>query len=172
MADKKPEKPKKPSFTARMKARGQEAASLGRTLKDEPRSFPGELFRLIKKSFRTVWDARGGGLYAVGFIVTFVYLEIRMVVSDIAEADSVGGFISEQAFEMMFRYLGESIANTVQAFIWPVHVINIQPPWGILGLVAAFYVFDQYLKSAVEEWLFGDDDRSSDLNDNNKGKSA
>ena len=91
MADKKPEKPKKPSFSARMKARGQEAASLGRTLKDEPRSFPGELLRLIKKSFRTVWDARGGGLYAVGFIVTFVYLEIRMVVSDIAEGKLLGG---------------------------------------------------------------------------------
>ena len=172
MADKKPEKAKKPSFRARMKARGQEAASLGRTLKNEPRSFPGELLRLIKRAFRTVWDARGGGLYAVGFIVTFVYLEIRMVVRDVAEAESVSGFITEQAFEMMFRYLGESIANTVQAFIWPVHVIDIQPPWGLLGLIAAFFIFDRFLKARVEEWLFGDDDRSVDLDENNKGESA
>ena len=159
MAEKK-EKARKPSFTERMAERGRDAKHLGKTLKDEPKAFPREVGGIVRRILRRVWDARGGGLYAVGFVVTFVYLETKMFVSDIAEAESVGGFFTEQAAEMAFRYLGESIQNTVQAFIWPVKVIQVDPEWGIALLVAAFFLFDRFLKSKIEEWLgVGDDSK-------------
>ena len=101
MADKKP-KEKKPSFKERMVERGRDAKHLGKTLKDEPQAFPREVGGLVRRTLRRVWDARGGGLYACGFVVTFVYLETKMLVSDIAEAESVGGFFTEQAAEMVF----------------------------------------------------------------------
>ena len=159
MADKKP-KEKKPSFKERMVERGRDAKHLGKTLKDEPQAFPREVGGLVRRTLRRVWDARGGGLYACGFVVTFVYLETKMLVSDIAEAESVGGFFTEQAAEMVFRYVGESIQNTVQAFIWPVKVIQIDPEWGIAVLVAAFFLFDRFLKAKIEEWLFDRDNQS------------
>lgn len=159
MADKKP-KEKKPSFKERMVERGRDAKHLGKTLKDEPQAFPREVGGLVRRTLRRVWDARGGGLYACGFVVTFVYLETKMLVSDIAEAESVGGFFTEQATEMVFRYVGESIQNTVQAFIWPVKVIQIDPEWGIAVLVAAFFLFDRFLKAKIEEWLFENDNKS------------
>lgn len=159
MADKKT-KEKKPSFTERMAERGRDAKHLGKTLKDEPESFPREVGGIVRRTLRRVWDARGGGLYACGFVVTFVYLETKMLVSDIAEAESVGGFFTEQATEMVFRYVGESIANTVQAFMWPVSVIQIDPAWGVAILAAAFFLFDRYLKAKIEEWLFHDEDKS------------
>jgi hypothetical protein len=70
------QKEKKPSFIQRMKARGREAQRLGKTLKDEPGAFPGEVQGIRRRSVRTVWSARGEGLYACGCIVTFVFLEI------------------------------------------------------------------------------------------------
>lgn len=157
MADKKT-KQKKPSFTARMAERGRDAKKLGKTLKDEPKAFPREVGGIVRRTLRRVWDARGGGLYACGFVATFLYLETRMLVTDIAEAESVGGFLGEQASEMVFRYIGESFANTVQAFIWPVKLIQLDPEWGIAILIAAFFLFDRFLKAKIEEWLFHDDE--------------
>ena len=63
--------------------KGQDARRLGRALKDEPETLPGEVGSIVRRSFRRVWDARGGGLYAVGFVVTFVYLEVKMFIVDI-----------------------------------------------------------------------------------------
>lgn len=160
MADTKP-KQKKPSFRERMAEHGRDAKHLGRTLKDEPKAFPREVGGIARRTLRRVWDARGGGLYACGFVVTFVYLETRMLVADIAEAESVGEFFTEQVTEMVFRYAGESIANTVQAFIWPVNVIKLHPTYGVIGLIAGFVLFDRFLKARVEKWLFGDEQKRS-----------
>jgi hypothetical protein len=156
MADKKT-KAKKPSFRERMAEHGRDAKHLGRTLKDEPQSLPREVGGIVRRSLRRIWDARGGGLYACGFLATFVYLEVTMFFGDIAEADSVSGFITGQVTEMLFKYLGESIMNTVTAFIWPVYVIQVKPPWGLIVLAGAFVVFDRFFKTRIETWLFGTD---------------
>ena len=166
MADKK-EKAAKLSFRERMAERGRDAKHLGKTLKDEPEAFPREVGGIVRRTLRRVWDARGGGLYAVGFVITFVYLETKMFVDDIVEAESVTGFITGQVGEMLFRYLGESIQNTVSAFIWPVKVIQIDPEWGIAILIGAFFLFDRFLKAKIEEWL-GVDDNSNETAEEKK----
>lgn len=158
MSAAKAKKKKKEPFTERMKRRGREAVHLGRTLKDEPKALPGESLRLMKRTVRTIWDARGGGLYACGFVVTFVFLEIRMLLQDIREATGVGDFFIEQGFEIVFRYIGESFVNSIYAFMWPVFVIQIRPPWGIALLVGMYVVFANFVKAPLERWLFDDDD--------------
>ena len=81
-----------------------------------------------------------------------------MVLADIFEAESVTGFITEQATEMVFKYLGESIQNMISAFMWPVPIIQFDPPWGIAILVGMYLVFANFLKAPLERWLFRDDD--------------
>ncbi len=93
-------------------------------------------------------------MYACGFVITFVYLEIKMLVVDIFEAESVGAFFSEQATEIVFKYLGESIQNTISAFIWPVHIIQFKSPWGIGILIVMYLVFANFIKAPLEQWLF------------------
>lgn len=141
-----------------MASRGRELKALGQVLVNDPRSFPAGLLRLIKRSLRTIWDARGGGLYACGFIVTFIYLEIRMFFVDIYEAESVSGYFSSQASEILFKYIGESFQNTISAFMWPVHIIEIDPTWGAIILAAMFVVFPKFIKKPLEGWLFQDED--------------
>ena len=157
MTDAKPKKKKLP-FMARMKNRGREAMALGKVLADEPRSFPSELLRLIRRSLRTVWDARGGGLYACGFVITFVFLEIRMFIVDIFQAESVGDFFTSQISEIFFKYLGQSIENTISAFMWPVFVIEIDPIWGVGVLAGLYFLFPMFIKAPLERWLFDDVD--------------
>lgn len=139
-----------------MKNRGREAMALGKVLADEPRAFPSALLKLIKRSLRTVWDARGGGLYACGFVITFVFLEIRMIFVDIFAAESVSGFFIEQGSELIFRYIGQSFQNTISAFMWPVYVIQIQSTWGVGILVGMFILFPRFIKGPLEKWLFHD----------------
>ena len=156
-------KPKKDSFVVRMKRRGREFASLGKILANEPKAFPGELLNLIRRSFRTVWDARGGGWYACGYVLTFIWLEIKMFVGDIASAESIGDFFGEQIFEVFFRFLGESLRNMIEAFMWPVYIIQISPPMGVGILVVMFLVFNKLVKTRIEGWLFHDDEPASEL---------
>lgn len=144
----------------RFAARGREAQRLGRVLRDEPSSLPGEILAKIRRSFRTVWSARGGGLYACGFIVTFVFLEVRMFFVDIIEAESVGDYVTEQTFEIFFKYLGESLANTIAAFLWPVTLLQYRPPTGLIILVAMYAVFSTLIKTPLERWLFDEEDIS------------
>jgi len=136
--------------------RGREAKALGNVLANEPKSFPSALLKLIKRSLRTVWDARGGGLYACGFVITFILLEIKMFVLDIFAAESVSSFFTGQASELLFKYIGQSLQNTISAFMWPVYVIEIQPPWGLGVLVGMFILFPMFLKEPLERWLFHD----------------
>ncbi|MGI9203440.1 MAG: hypothetical protein ACR2Q3_05500 [Woeseiaceae bacterium] len=157
MSDAKSKK-KKPSFFARMANRGRELKALGQVLANDPRSFPAGLLKLIKRSLRTVWDARGGGLYACGFLVTFVFLEIRMFFVDIYEAESVSGYFSSQMSELLFKYIGESFQNTISAFMWPVYVVEINPTWGAIILAGLFIVFPKFIKGPLEGWLFDDDE--------------
>jgi hypothetical protein len=163
---KKKNKKKKDSFAVRMKRRGREFMSLGRILVNEPKRFPRALLNVIRRSFRTVWDARGGGLYACGYVLTFIWLEIRMLVDDILSAESISAFFGEQIFEIFFRYLGESLQNMIAAFMWPVFVIQISPPWSVGILVAMFVAFPRWIKQPLEQWLFHDDELPSSANTN------
>lgn len=155
-------KEKKPSMRQRFAARGREARRLGRVARDEPSSLPSEFLRLLKRWFRRVWDARGGGLYACGFVLVFLYLEVKMFFVDIFEAESVGGYFTEQAMEIVFKYVGESFANTIAAFLWPVTLLQFRPPVGLILLIAMFAAFPKFLKRPLERWLFDEADIAAD----------
>jgi hypothetical protein len=118
------------------------------------------LFDLIKRKFRLwfakVWKVRGGGLYAVGWAATFVYLEITTVLGEVAEADGVIDFFTGQIVEFVFRFLGDSIKNMIMAFMWPVFVVQWNPPVGAIALGAAFFLFPVFVKPHITKWLFPD----------------
>ena len=90
-----------------------------------PRSAPGKAHGWFRRWFRRLWRIRGGGLYALGYIVTFAYLEVVTFASELVESTSVSGFVGAQVFEFFFRFLSESIANMVKAFMWPVPIVQL-----------------------------------------------
>ena len=150
--------PAKPSYFQRLGARAKEVGDLGQTLVREPKAFPKKTATTMRPWFRKVWKSRGGGLYALGFIVTFVYLEIRTLLDEVMSSDGVVDFFTAQLLEFMFRFATESIMNMVTAFLWPVKLIEFSPIWGIGILVAMFLVFTHFIKKPLEEWLFHDED--------------
>ncbi|MFQ5982421.1 MAG: hypothetical protein ACE5KS_03510 [Woeseiaceae bacterium] len=150
--------PDKPSYFQKLGNRAKHIGSLGQTLVKEPKAFPKKTVHTVRPWFRKVWKARGGGLYACGFVVTFVYLEIATIVDEVLSSDGVVDFFTAQLFEFVFRFFGESFQNMIQAFIWPVPIVTYSPPWGVAILVAMYLVFTYLIKAPLEKWLFHDED--------------
>ena len=141
-----------------MTDRARESADLGRVLVTEPRSFPSALWIVIRRWIRKVWDARGGGLYACGFVVAFVWLEFATLVNQFSSSAGFAGFFSGQLVQFLLRFTVDSLVNTVNALIWPVHVIAFSPPWGFVILGAMYVIFTYVLKKPLERLLFHEAD--------------
>ena len=105
--------------------------------------------------FRKIWDVRGGGLYAVGFAATFLYLEIVDLFDD---AMGIGAIFEGQIVAFIIDFFLDSLSNTISAFMWPVDIVQWAPPWGAVILGMAFWLFPTYVKPHIEEWLFDGDE--------------
>lgn len=135
---------------------------VGDDLINRPGVLPGKAHGWFRTWFAKVWKVRGGGLYAVGYALTFAYLEVRSMISEIAEADGVVDFFTGQFIEFFIRFMSESIMNMIQAFMWPVSLIQAWPPFGAIALGLMFFAFPLLLKKPLERWLFGDEIANTD----------
>jgi hypothetical protein len=151
-------KKEKRPFLQGTRERLSTAYGLGRTLVEEPRSFPGQLQLQFLKWARATWSARGGGFYACGFVVTFVFLEIRLLVTELFTSDGAADFIVAQILQLVLRFTVDSLVNTLQALIWPALVLSQSPEWGVPGLIAGYFVFSRFLKGPLTRLLFDDED--------------
>ncbi len=61
-----------------------------------------------------------------------------------------------EVIEFILSFIIDSFQNTVQAFTWPVTIVQMAEPWGAIGLGAAFVLFPRYVKKHVEAWMFSD----------------
>jgi len=101
--------------------------------------------------FRKVWKVRGGGLYACGFAVTFLILEIGSLADDVL---GIGAVFNGQVISFLVDFIIDSFMNTFHALIWPVYVVQWKMPVGAIALGVAFWLFPIYLKPPIEGWLF------------------
>ncbi|MFT7652131.1 MAG: putative membrane protein YeaQ/YmgE (transglycosylase-associated protein family) [Limisphaerales bacterium] len=101
--------------------------------------------------FLTAWRSRGGGWYGIGYLVTFLYLEISMTVSELMETTSSTGFIALQVAELIGRWFGESLMNMVQAFLWPARLIELVGGIaGIVILIGIHLAFEYFVRPLAE----------------------
>ena len=150
-------RPKKPPISRRLGDKLHAAGEFGRDSVRDPGSVPGKAHGWFRRWFRKIWKVRGGGLYALGYIVTFVWLEVTSLTGDIVDSDGVSDFLSGQAFEFVFRFASDSIVNMIQAFLWPLSFVEYRPPYGIVALVLLYLGFARFLKPPIEQWMFGDE---------------
>jgi hypothetical protein len=131
----------------------------GRAAVTRPGGLPDKAHGWFRSWFRKVWDVRGGGLYAVGFAVAFLFFEVReAIVEDIPEFIAMNNVLSSELVGFGIQFLVDSMLNFVRALLWPVYVAQLWPPAGLIALVAAFVLFPRFLKQPIERWLFQDAD--------------
>ena len=113
---------------------------------------------LFRGWFAKIWKVRGGGLYAVGWALTFAWLEVTTIIGEIFEADGVVDFFTSQLLEFMLRFMGDSLKNMVMAFMWPAFIVQWRMPLGAILLGLAFFLFPTYVKPHISKWLFPNGD--------------
>lgn len=87
--------------------------------------------------------------------MTFVVLEAGSFIEDFKE---IGLLFDGQVLEFILNFIIDSFQNTIQAFMWPVHIVRFAPPVGVIALGLAFALFPMFLKKPIEAWLFSDSD--------------
>jgi len=97
----------------------------------------------------------------VGYALTFIYLEIRTVIGEFIEADSIGSFFTEQLIEFVFRFAIDSLMNMIEALMWPVLFVQWQPPYGAIGLGLAYVLFAKFLKKPITDLLLPETDQEA-----------
>ncbi len=147
----------KPRLGRRVGERLRNISEAGRESVRNPKSIPGRTGSWFKRWLGELWKVRGGGLYAVGYIVCFIYFEARTAVNEVSQATGVADFFSNLISDFLFRFLTETLVNMVKSFIWPVYMVALNPPYGAIALGLAFWLFPLYLKKPIERWLFGGD---------------
>ena len=70
-----------------------------------------------------------------------------------------------QAMRFGLNLVIDSFINTGKAFAWPMYIAQFSPPWGPIGLGAAFILFPKTLKKPIENWLFDGDVGSGEQQD-------
>lgn len=136
--------PSSQNSTSRKKARAERAARAAK--------LPWHRRWLAK-----VWLTYGGGLYAVGYALTFLYLETQSILEEVLESSGVWDFLRSHLIEFIFRFAVDSIMNMVQAFIWFLPWLSYRSPLGLILLGIGFFVFDIYLREPVGRWLLRED---------------
>jgi hypothetical protein len=112
---------------------------------------PSVVLTWIKQSLVNTWLLRGGGFYGLGYLATFILLQAQSLASDIQEAEDALGFLSSQIFQVMFKFFTDVLGNLIQAFIWPLLLLNLTGSWGLLLLLAGFLGFDRWGKSYINQ---------------------
>ena len=118
---------------------------------DEARALPSRSHGWLRTWFRNIWDVRGGGLYACGFALSFLWYELGSLIDDIAD---IGMLFDGRIMEFVVGVAVDFFRNTIAAFIWPAYVVKFAQPWGAVALGLAFWLFPVYAKPHIEAWLF------------------
>jgi hypothetical protein len=137
---------------------GDHARAIGElsdVIVNRPGALPGKAHGWFRQWFAKVWRVRGGGLYAFGFAISFAIYEIRMLIDDFSEGSDFGALFDGQIISFVVDFFLDSLMNTVQAFMWPLEMLEIAPPFGAIALGLAFIAFPKLLKKPIEGWLFG-----------------
>ncbi len=111
---------------------------------------PRSLAPLLRQGLLELWRARGGGLYGLGYVVTFVLLEVRTVITELEGSDGVLAFLGDQLLEFVLRLGWMSFVNAGLAFLWPLLLLERLGGWGLLVLPLAYLAFERWLRPRVE----------------------
>lgn len=111
---------------------------------------PRSIGSMIRAGLINLCRSRGGGLYGLGYVATFVVLEAQAVALQIAESESGAATIAGLALEVVLRLGGDTLLNMLFAFIWPVWILRDLRGWGLLLLVVGFAGYNRLLRPLTE----------------------
>ncbi|MBA3563845.1 MAG: hypothetical protein H0W33_07535 [Gammaproteobacteria bacterium] len=138
-------------MTARRKKEGRFARHLGAV--QEVRREPRSAVRMLRAALLRLWQARGGGFYGLGYVVTFIVLEAKLITGEFLGSESFLQFVTSEILEHVFRFGILSLVSGVLALIWPAFVLSWLGVWGFAVLLGGYFAFEHAGRPVVERWF-------------------
>jgi hypothetical protein len=101
---------------------------------------PSSIFQWPRDWFVRLWVTKGGGFYGLGYVITFVWLEIRATSGGIGGGD-IGDFITAQIIQYIIRFSLDSLLNALFALIWPIYLLQWANGLGIVVLIGVYTAY-------------------------------
>ena len=108
---------------------------------------------MLRAALVRLWQARGGGFYGLGYVVTFIVLEVKLFTGEFLGSESFIRFVTSEILEYVFRFGVLSLVNGVLALIWPVFVLSWLGAWGFAVLAVGYFAFERLGRPVVERWF-------------------
>jgi hypothetical protein len=149
--EQKPRKARKPrvKLLTRLKHRVSDSYTTMRGIVAEPHTAPG----IARAALIKLWRVRGGGFYGLGYVITFVVLEIRTLIGTAVDSTDVVTMMVQEALQLLFRFAVQSFINGFVAFGWPIVVVNYLHGWGLLAIGVGWLLFDRWAKPWINARL-------------------
>jgi hypothetical protein len=111
---------------------------------------PAAILPLLRRWLVNLWASRGGGFYGLGYVLTFVVLEIKSLSGGLT---TVSGLLA-QAAQYVLRFSVDSLRNVISALIWPAHLFEwLGGPAGLVALAIGYAAFEVAIRPLVQAWL-------------------
>jgi hypothetical protein len=111
---------------------------------------PAAILPLLRRWLVKLWASRGGGFYGLGYVLTFVVLEIKSLSGGLT---TVSGLLA-QAAQYVLRFSVDSLRNVISALIWPAHLFEwLGGPAGLVALAIGYAAFEVAIRPLVQAWL-------------------
>jgi hypothetical protein len=114
---------------------------------------PSSILTWSRNWFVRLWITKGGGFYGLGYVITFVTLEIRSLSGDLSGNGELAGFIASQFIQFIIRFSVESFLNAMFSLIWPVYLLRWLEGWGIVALIGIYVLYRSVVRPSLEIWF-------------------
>ena len=111
---------------------------------------PRALLGIGRKRLVNLWASRGAGWFGLGWLCTFLILQVQLFAGDVLESEGISDFFAGQILELLFRIGWMSVLNSFLALLWPFYVLERLETFGILILVVSYFAFELLLRPLIE----------------------
>jgi len=111
---------------------------------------------MLRASLISLFQSRGGGLYALGYVVTFVLLELLEIpelIADVAGLFLGDGSLPGSVIALGIEFLVDTWRNIGLAFAWPALLIRSLGWVGVALVAVGFATFNRFLRPIVERFV-------------------
>ena len=108
---------------------------------------------MVRSNLISLFRSRGGGLYALGYVVSFVVLEVLEIpdlLTDLAGFFSGDGSFVGSLLALMVDFFVDTLRNVIYSFVWPGFFLQLTGPIGVAFLAVGFATYNRILRPIVE----------------------
>ncbi len=109
-------------------------------LKQHSHQWQASYKRRVMTRLHQLWRSKSGSFYGIGYLVTFIILEVNSFIEEIIEFDfSLSGIVMQLLIQFLSFGL-QTIINSLMAFVWPFLIFELLPEYAAIAVLVLSFI--------------------------------